>query len=74
VILTPLLCVIGTLKRPLLLLIRQLLAMVTVIFTISLVSCVDLPVILLPQGPLAVGLKESSSGLRSLYAYVCDYE
>jgi hypothetical protein len=58
-------------ERPLLLLIRGLLTTVATIFTISLVRCVDLPIFLLLRGPLATGLKESSPGLGSLYAYVC---
>jgi hypothetical protein len=72
--LTPLLHIIGTSKRPLLLLIWALLVTVATIFTISLISCVDLLIILLPQGPLATGLKESSLSLRSLYAYIYDCE
>jgi hypothetical protein len=72
--LTPLLYVIGMSERPLLLLIRGLLAMVATIFMISPVSCVDLLIILFPQGPLVVGLKELSLRFESLYEYVCDCE
>jgi hypothetical protein len=46
-------------------------SVVSMIFVISLVSCVDfLIVLLLLQGPLTVGLKKSSPGLKSLNAYI----
>jgi hypothetical protein len=46
-----------------------------VIFAISLVSCVDFPIILLLlRGPLAVGVKMSSPGLGRLNAYVSNCE
>jgi hypothetical protein len=44
---------------------------VSVIFAISPVSCVDFPTVLfLLRGPLAVGVKKSRSGLESLNTYV----
>jgi hypothetical protein len=44
---------------------------ISMIFAISSVSCVDFPIILLlPQGPLAMGLKKLSPGFGSLNAYV----
>jgi hypothetical protein len=48
--------------------------MVATVFMITSVSCVDLPIFLLLRGPLAVGLKESSPGLTSLYAYIYNCE
>jgi hypothetical protein len=43
---------------------------VSTILVISLVSCVDFPIVLLLlRGPPAAGLKMSSPGLRSLNAY-----
>jgi hypothetical protein len=76
--LAPLLCVIRATKRPLLLLIRGLLLavfVVSVIFAISPVSCVDFPVVLLLlRGPLAPRLKKSSLGFGSLNACVSDCE
>jgi hypothetical protein len=56
--LAPLLHVIGTPKRPLLLLLRGLLAAISVVSSILVIisiSCVDLMIILLPWGPLAPG-------------------
>jgi hypothetical protein len=75
--LTPLLHVIGTLERLLLLLIWGLLATVSVVssvLAIALVSYVDLTILLLPWGPLAPGFQKSSSGFKGLYAHVGDCE
>jgi hypothetical protein len=72
--LAPLFHVIKMLKRPLLLPIKGLLTAVAVIFMISSVSCVDLSIFLLLRGPLAAGIKESSPGLGSLYADICNHE
>jgi hypothetical protein len=72
--LAPVLCIVRVTKRPFLFLIRWLLLAIpeiSAVFVISSVSCVDFPIILLILwGPLATGLKKSSSGLRSLNAYV----
>jgi hypothetical protein len=72
--LTPVFHVIRMLERHLLFLIRGMLTAVAMIFTISSVSCVDLPIFLLLRGPLAAGLQESSLGLGSLYALIYDHE
>jgi hypothetical protein len=72
--LAPVFYVIGMLERPSLLLIGGLLTMIIMVFMTSPISCVDLLIFLLLRGPLATGLKESSLGLGSLYAYVCDCE
>jgi hypothetical protein len=74
----PFLCIGRTLERHLLLLIRGLLlavAAISAILTVSRVSHVNYPIILvlLPR-PLATGLKESSLGLGGVNAYVSDYE
>jgi hypothetical protein len=75
---TPLLCVGRMLEQPLLLLFGGLLATISTISTIpvaSMIDCVDFPIVLLLLwGPLAVGLKKLSPGLRSLNAYVSDCE
>jgi hypothetical protein len=78
---TPLLCIDGMLDRPLLLLIRGLLLAIATISAVSTVpmvstvSRVDFPIVLLLlRGPLTLGLKKLSLGLRSLNAYVSDYE
>jgi hypothetical protein len=75
---TPLLCVGRMLEQPLLLLFGGLLATISAISTIpvaSMIDCVDFPIVLLLlRGPLAVGLKKLSPGLRSLNAYVSDCE
>jgi hypothetical protein len=74
---TPLLYVIGTLKRPLLLLLWRLLVTVSTVssvLAITPISYVNLAIILLPWGPLAPGFQKSHLGLRSLYTYVGDYE
>jgi hypothetical protein len=50
-------------------------SMIYTVFMISLVSCVDFPIVLLLlHGPLAMGLKKSSLGLTSLNAYVGNCE
>jgi hypothetical protein len=79
--LTPLLCIIRATKMPLFFLIRGLLLaipvifVVSVIFVISPVSCVDFPIVLfLLRGPLAVRLKNSIPGLESLNTYVSNCE
>jgi hypothetical protein len=69
--LTPPFCIIGTPERHFLLLIHGLLTSLATVYMISPISCVDFLIFLLLQGSLATGLKESSSSLRSLYAYVC---
>jgi hypothetical protein len=46
--------------------------MVTIVFTVSPISRVNLQIFLVLLGPLVARLKESSPGLISLYAYVCD--
>jgi hypothetical protein len=73
--------IIRVTEMPLLFLIRSLLLVIPVIsavfviFATSLVSCVDFPtVLLLHRGPLAAGLKKSSSGLESLNEYVSNYK
>jgi hypothetical protein len=78
--LTPLLCVIRATERPILLLIRGLLVVVSVVSTVSTilvmssVSRVDFPVVLLLLcGPLAMGLKKLSLCFQSLDACVRDY-
>jgi hypothetical protein len=48
--------------------------MISAIFTISLISDVDLPIFFLFREPLAAGLKKSNPGLGSLYAYICNCE
>jgi hypothetical protein len=68
--LTPLLRVIGTLKRPLLFLLRGLLTVESVVSSVPViasVSCVDLAII-------SCVIQESCSGIRSLYAYISDCE
>jgi hypothetical protein len=76
--LRPLLCVVSTMERPLLFLIRGLLVVVSTIFAvlaISSVSHVDFPIVLLFLcGPLAMRLKKSSPGFESLNACVSDHE
>jgi hypothetical protein len=79
--LAPLLCVVRAMKMPLPFLIRGLLLVVSTvsavskILVISSVSRVDFPIILLLlHGPLAMRLKKSSPGLRSLNAYVSNCE
>jgi hypothetical protein len=79
--LTPLLCIIRATEMPLFFLIRGLLLaipvifVVSVIFVISPVSCVDFPIVLfLLRGPLAVRLKNSILGLESLNTYVSNCE
>jgi hypothetical protein len=62
-------------KRHLLFLIRRLLVVVSTVLAISLVSCVDLLVVLLLlHGPFATRLKKLSPGFRSLDACVHDRE
>jgi hypothetical protein len=76
--LAPLLCIIRATKMPLFFLIQELLLVIptiSAILTISLVSCVDFPIVMfLLRGPLAVGSKKSSLGLRSLNAYASNYK
>jgi hypothetical protein len=76
--LAPLLEIIKVMKRPLLFLIRGLLAVIPVIsavLAVSLVGRVDLSIILLLLwGPLVMGLKELSPGLGCLDACVHNYE
>ncbi len=76
--LRPLLCVVSTMERPLLFMIRGLLVVVSTIFAvlaISSVSHVDFPIVLLFLcGPLAMRLKKSSPGFESLNIYVSDCE
>jgi hypothetical protein len=78
--LTPLLCIIRAMKMPLFLIRGLLLAIpvifvVSTIFVISPVSCVDFPIVLfLLRGPLAVRLKNSIPGLGSLNTYVSNCE
>jgi hypothetical protein len=74
---TPLLGIIGTLERPLILLLRGVLTVISVISSIlavSPVSSVDLSIILHPWGSLASWLQKSSPGFRSLYAHIGDCE
>jgi hypothetical protein len=74
----PLLCIVRAAERPLLFLIGGLLAtkpMISTVLVVSPIGRVDLPIILLLLlGPLAMRLKESSSGLRCLDACVRDCE
>jgi hypothetical protein len=73
--LAQLLCVVRATERSLLFLIGGLLAAIPAISTVSPISHVDLPIILLLLwGPLATGLKESSPGLECLDACVHDCE
>jgi hypothetical protein len=75
--LAPLLCIISASEWSLLLLIHGLLVVISAIFavlSISPVSGVDLLIILLAIQPLATRLQKSSLGLRSLYAYINNYE
>jgi hypothetical protein len=79
--LAPLLYIIRTMERPLLLLIRGLLLVVSTIFmvsailAISQVSRVDFSVVLLLlHGPLTLRLKKLASFFKSLDACVCDCE
>jgi hypothetical protein len=79
--LTPLFCVVRVTEKPLVLLTRELLLVVSVvtavstILAISSVSHVDFPVILLLlRGPLVTRLKKSSPGFKSLNIYVSDCE
>jgi hypothetical protein len=76
--LAPLLRVFKVLEMPICFQARGLLATIltiSVVLAISPIGHVDLPIILLLLwGPLATGLKESSSGLRCLDACVCDCE
>jgi hypothetical protein len=75
--LAPLFGIIGTPEMPLFLLLRGLLAAISVIssvLVISLVSGVDLPIVLLPWGPLAPRLQKSSPGFESLYVHIGDCE
>jgi hypothetical protein len=72
---TPVFCIGGTLERPLLLLFGGLFATISTILAIFMISCVDFPIVpFLLREPLAMGLKESSPGIRSFDAYVSDYE
>jgi hypothetical protein len=76
--LTPLLCIIRSTNRPLLLLIQRLLLAVSVvsaILAISMVSRVDVPIVLLLHHvPLATRLNKLSSCFRNLNACVNDCE
>jgi hypothetical protein len=75
--LTPLFHIIRTPKRPLFLMLWGLLAMISTVSlvpAIASVSCVDLMIILLPWGPLALGIQKSSPGFGGLYAYIGDYK
>jgi hypothetical protein len=72
---TQLLCIGRMLEKPLLLLFGGLLTAFSAIPTVSMIGRVDFPIVLLLlRGPLTVGLKKSSPGLRSLDAYVNDCE
>jgi uncharacterized membrane protein len=79
--LAPLLYIIRAIEMPLLFLIRGLLlvistiSVVSAIFVISPISCVDFSIILLLlRGPLNTGLKKSSLDLETLNAYVGNYK
>jgi hypothetical protein len=75
--LAPVFSIIGMLEGPLLLLLWGLLAVISVVSSVLMISpigCVDLPIILLPWRPLAPGFQKSSLGFRSLYAHIGDYE
>jgi hypothetical protein len=76
--LAPLLYIVRAPKMSLLFLIWGRLAMISstsVIFTISSVSCVNFPIVLLIlRVPLDAGLKKSSPSLGSHNAYVSDCE
>jgi hypothetical protein len=73
-----LLCFIRVMERPLYFLITGLLAMIPMISAVLVISPIGhvdlLIVLLLLSGPLAMGLKELSPGLRCLDACVRDYE
>jgi hypothetical protein len=68
--LAPLLCVVRATERPLLFVIRGLLAtipMISIVFAVSLIGHVDLPVVLLLfLWSLAMRFKKSRPGFRSL--------
>jgi hypothetical protein len=75
--LIPLFCIVGTPEGSLFLLIQGLLVAISTvssILAISPVSCIDLPVILFPLGPLTPGFQKLSPGFRSLYAHIGDCE
>jgi hypothetical protein len=73
--LAPLLYIIRVPKRHLLFLIGGLFVAISAVFEISPIGLIDLLIVLLLLwGPLAAGLKESSSGLESLNAYISDCE
>jgi hypothetical protein len=79
--LTPLLCVVRAIERPLLLLVYGLLLMIPAIPTIPaitvvpMISSVGLPIVLsFLCGPLATSFMEPGSSLRGLNAYFNDYK
>jgi hypothetical protein len=73
--LAPLLSVSRAVEWFLLLLIRGLLLAIPMIFAISPICCVDLPIVLLLlRGPLATLFKELCSGLVGLDAHVSNCE
>jgi hypothetical protein len=49
-------------------------SVISSVLVISLVNSVDLPIILLPLGPLAPRLQKLSPSFRSLYAHISDCE
>jgi hypothetical protein len=75
--LAPLLRVIRTPKRLLLLFLRGLLGMISVVSSVLVnasISCVDLTTILLPWGPLAPRFQKLSPSFGGLYEYIGDCE
>jgi hypothetical protein len=79
--LTPLFCVVRVTERPLLLLIRVLLLVVSVVSTVSMILAISsvnhvdfLVILLLLCGPLTMRLKKSSLCFKSLNAYISEYE
>jgi hypothetical protein len=72
---TQLLCIGRMLEKPLLLLFGGLLTAFSAIPAVSMIGRVDFPIVLLLlRGPLTMGLKKSSPGLRSLDTYLNDCE
>jgi hypothetical protein len=75
--LAPLFCAIGASEGSLFLLIWGLFSVIPVSSAVLLISSfhgVDLPVIPFSWWPLATRLQKSSTGFRSLYAYIGDRE